>query len=89
MFGLMPANGFFIRHARGIDLSNVSLSNLKPDSRPALVFESVKDILLERVNSEKAAGVPTLILKNADNITIQRSAHLPDGTIGRADRKDM
>ena len=89
MFGLMPAGGFFIRHAKGIELTHVSVSNMKPDGRPALVLESAKDILLERVNSEKAAGVPTLVLKNAENVTIQRSAHLPDGTIARADRKEM
>jgi hypothetical protein len=89
MFGLIPAHGFFIRHAKGIDLSDVHVSNLKPDGRPALVLDNVKEILLDRVVSEKAAGVPTLVLKNAEKVTIQRSRHLPDGTVEHADRRDM
>jgi hypothetical protein len=89
MFGLIPAHGFFIRHAKGIDLTDIHVSTLKPDGRPALVLDNVKEILLDRVVSENAGNVSTLVLKNAEKVTIQGSRHLPDGTVERADRKDM
>lgn len=37
MFGMLPAYGFFIRHAKGIVLDNVELTTDEPDSRPAVV----------------------------------------------------
>jgi len=89
MFGLMPAAGFFIRHAKGIELNGVTLTQMKPDGRPALVIDQARDILLERVNSEGPAGVPALVMKNTQNVVIRNSARLPDGRIERADRKEM
>lgn len=89
MFGLMPAYGFFIRHAKGVDLTDVQVTNLKEDGRPAFVLDGVSNIDFERVKSDKAAGAATLFIKSAANVSIHRSAHLPDGRIDRADRKQM
>ena len=36
-FGVMPAWGAFIRHARGIRMKNVTMSTSSPDARPELV----------------------------------------------------
>ncbi len=41
MFGDLPATGFFIRHARNIELSNVEVAVAAPDPRPALRLEDV------------------------------------------------
>ena len=42
MFGMLPAYGFFIRHAKGIELNDVEVGFMKEDRRPAFVLESVK-----------------------------------------------
>ena len=42
MFGMLPAYGFFIRHATGIELNNVDLSYMKEDRRPAFVLDQVR-----------------------------------------------
>ncbi len=39
MWGLLPAKGFFVRHARNVKFSNVEIHTAKPDLRP----EYVKD----------------------------------------------
>jgi polygalacturonase len=89
MFGLMPASGFFIRHAKGIELTDVRIVNMKEDRRPVLVLDQASDILLERVNSEPPPGVPALVLLKSERVTIRGSAHLPDGRAEKADRKVM
>ena len=37
MWGLLPAKGFFIRHARGVELDNVTVRTTAPDARPKVV----------------------------------------------------
>ena len=37
MWGLLPAKGFFIRHARGVELDNVTVRTAAPDARPKVV----------------------------------------------------
>lgn len=45
MFGELPAWGLFVRHARAIELRDVTLRTRRPDFRPALVFDDVADLL--------------------------------------------
>jgi hypothetical protein len=41
MFGDLPATGFFIRNARGIEMSNVEIAVDQPDPRPAFWLQDV------------------------------------------------
>ncbi|MCL1933223.1 MAG: glycosyl hydrolase family 28 protein [Candidatus Azobacteroides sp.] len=45
-FKELPAWGFYIRHAAQITFKNVNLTAQKPDYRPAIVTDDVKDITL-------------------------------------------
>ncbi len=41
MFGPMPAQGFFLRHLRGLEMSHVEIAPMAVDSRPSFVLEDV------------------------------------------------
>jgi polygalacturonase len=41
MFGELPASGFFIRHARNIEMSNVEISTASADARAAIWLQDV------------------------------------------------
>ena len=41
MFGDLPASGFFVRHARGVRMSNVEVETIAPDPRTAFRLEDV------------------------------------------------
>jgi hypothetical protein len=41
MFGILPAWGFFIRHAKGIELNGIDLSTMQEDHRPAPSFSTM------------------------------------------------
>ena len=43
LFGALPAWGVYIRHAARVQLSDVTLSLLAPDARPALALDDVAD----------------------------------------------
>jgi hypothetical protein len=45
---MLPAYGFFIRHAKGIELNDVDVAYIKEDRRPAFVLDSsaVQDKLI-------------------------------------------
>ena len=47
-FGELPAWGFFIRHAKGISIKNLSLRLLNDDYRPAIVCKNVDGISIDR-----------------------------------------
>jgi hypothetical protein len=44
MFGVLPAYGFYCRHARNITFDHVETSLASPDQRPALVSEDVEGL---------------------------------------------
>ena len=89
MFGVLPAYGFFLRHARGIELSDLNVGFIEEDRRPAFVLDQVRDVTFEHVQARQAPGAPAFVLKNVENISLHRSAGLPDSKVDRADRKDM
>jgi polygalacturonase len=41
MFGELPASGFFIRHARNIEMNDVEIATTRADARPALWLQDV------------------------------------------------
>jgi hypothetical protein len=41
MFGALPASGFFIRHARNVELSHVEIVSERQDARPAFWMQEV------------------------------------------------
>jgi hypothetical protein len=89
MFGMLPAYGFFIRHAAGIEMSDVNVGFMKEDRRPAFVLEHVKGIDFRYVKAQKASGVPAFVLMNVERLSIDHCAPTPDTQIDKVARKEM
>lgn len=51
MFGVLPANGLYLRHVDGIGLSNVKFEVPPGDERPTLVTDDVTGLVTEHVVS--------------------------------------
>ncbi len=49
MFGTIPAKGMFIRHARGVSLSDIHFHYAKPDGRPLFVTDDAGEIYYHRI----------------------------------------
>jgi len=46
MFGELPAWGFYIRHVQNLTMDNIKINLKKPDYRPGIVFDDVKELQL-------------------------------------------
>jgi polygalacturonase len=89
MFGKMPAYGFFIRHAKDLQMDNVEVSFIKDDLRPAFVLNDVKAVEFNNVKAQKAADVPTFVLKNVDNFSTHQCTPVADTKLDRVEEKNL
>jgi hypothetical protein len=88
MFGLLPAYGFFIRHTKGVEFSNVEVGFLQGDGRPAFVLDQVNGASFENVRSQESPGVSTFVLKSVENFETHHCQPVADVQIPHADRRE-
>jgi hypothetical protein len=88
-YGQIPAYGFFIRHAKGIELNNVDVAFENEDFRPAFILEDVKGAEFNNVEAQTATNVPTFVLKGVENFSTQRCGAVPDMKLDRVEKKEL
>lgn len=76
MFGLLPARGFFIRHARNLEFSNVEIATAEPDVRPAFWMNDVDGVDIFRLKA--GANTAAYSLRNVKNFRNFGSRDFPD-----------
>ncbi|MDQ2950455.1 MAG: glycosyl hydrolase family 28 protein [Acidobacteriota bacterium] len=64
MFGQLPSFGFYGRHVEGLALTNVQARWEKEDLRPALVFDDLKDLVLDGFRTDTLAGSAPVVWFN-------------------------
>jgi polygalacturonase len=78
MFGILPAYGFYVRHAARVRMDGVDVGFVTLDTRPAIVLDDVRDVELHRTRADKAPGVPTLVLRDVEELRVTHSPPLSD-----------
>ncbi len=78
MFGNLPAYGFYCRHVAGLKLRDVHLRTARPDLRPAVIGEDVKDLVVDGLDVPAAAGAavrlihsPGAIIRNSGDVRVE------------------
>jgi polygalacturonase len=89
MFGETPAYGFFIRHVRGIELSDVEVSYLKDDARAPFILSDVKAADLRHIKVMHAGDTPSFRLNDVEDFSLQQSQPLPDTNIKKVRRQQF
>jgi polygalacturonase len=89
MFGVTPAQGFYLRHVENIDMSHIEIASLAPDARPGFVLDNVKDADFLRIKAQRAEGVPFFSLKDVENFTCSLSRGVPDTTLAQVTEKTL
>ena len=77
MFGVLPAWGFYCRHAEGVNFENVTLRVKAKDYRPALVCDDVKNLQLDGFHVLSAGKEPVIFLKDVQGAAIRNSPAPP------------
>jgi len=85
MFGEIPAYAFFIRHAKGITLSNVVVSYLSDELRPPFVLHDVNGVTFNHVTAQRAKDVPAFLFRNVLDFATSNFKGLPDTRLDRVE----
>jgi polygalacturonase len=80
-FGVLPAYGFFIRHAKNIELNNVEISLLGDEGRPAFVLNDVE--------AQKGSGPTLFRLQQVQNFSIKDSKSLPEKNLAQTTNQEF
>jgi polygalacturonase len=89
MFGTTPAHGFFIRHARGVEMAGIKIEHGGEELRPAFVVDDVEGADFGRIKVALTAGVPAFALSNVKNFSVYRSKPVPDTELASAEKTDI
>jgi len=89
MFGEIPAYGFFIRHVRGLQMSDINLKLLKEDMRAPYIISDGKSIDLNHLQMDRATSVPNFILNEVENFSLRQSYPLKDLVLSKVKRQEF
>ena len=73
MFGTLPAYGFYVRHVEGLTMRNVQVHWDEPDSRPAAIFDDVRDLDIDAFRPAGVAAQPALWFNNVVGALVSNS----------------
>lgn len=64
MFGEIPAWGFYVRHVEGLTMKNIKMTLVKPDYRPAAIFDDVTGLKLQEITIPYCTAFPAILFNN-------------------------
>jgi polygalacturonase len=88
-FGPMPAHGFYIRHAKRIEMRDVEVRPMTPDMRPGFVLDDVSGMDLVHVKLPQVPEVPSLVLKNVKDFSITQSKPVADTQVESTEQRTL
>src|SRR5213075_2406930 len=89
MFGEIPAYGFFIRHVRGLEMNDVTVTYLKEDARPPFVISDAREVEFRHLRARRGSVAPSFTLKNVEDFSVQESYPLPDVRLSKVQRRQL
>ncbi len=85
MFGILPAYGLFVRHARQVTIDGLTLAHTLPDSRPPVVVMDAENITLDGLDAQRDETGLTVVLRRVRGFRARRGRDLPDLNLAHAD----
>ena len=83
------ANTICRSQTRGTSTSDVEVSYLSPDQRPAFWLNDVAGAEFIHVKAQREADVPSFVLKNVSDFSLQQSWPLADQRLDRVDTRKL
>jgi polygalacturonase len=89
LFGVLPAYGFYVRHATSVRMDDVEVGFTSTDTRPAFVLDDVRGAELHGVRARTAPDVPAFVLRDVEEFRVTHSAPLRDTYVKRVMRESF
>ena len=87
MFGAMPAYGFYFRHIKGLQVSDVEVRTMKADARPAFVLDDVEHADFIHVKTQP--GGEAFGLENVRDFNVYLSRPVPETHLENVTEKKL
>jgi polygalacturonase len=84
MFGVTPAYGLYVRHARNLEVHHADLRTEKPDARPPVLLDDVAGASFDHVRFARATAAATFVLRGVRDIAIKDAQGVAD--LARSDQ---
>lgn len=68
--GETPAYGLYARHVVGLNANNLTFSYERPEYRPAVVLDDVRDSKIDDIDAPTEPGIEKIVLFNCENVDI-------------------
>lgn len=79
MFGSMPSQGFYLRHVKNVEFSEVEISAMADDARPTFVLQNVEGADFFHVKTP--ASAPVIELHDSKDVRALWVRGIKDGTL--------
>lgn len=86
MFGSMPAQGFFLRHVRNLQMSHVEVASLTPDARPSFHLQDVNRADFLAIT---APSTPAFALHSVKDLRVNLSRAAKDVVLASAENQTL
>ena len=86
MFGSMPAQGFFLRHVRNLEMSHVDIAPMTPDARPSFHLQDVNRVDFLAITAPPA---PAFALHGVKDLRLNLSRAAKDVMLASADNQTL
>ena len=86
MFGPLPAQGFFIRHARNVEFGHVQIVPAAPDARPVFWLDDVDGADFFRIDLSHRGSARAFRLNAVRAFRVFSSRGVPDTFLPRVAR---
>ncbi|MGH9524991.1 MAG: rhamnogalacturonidase, partial [Terriglobales bacterium] len=88
MFGpILPASGFFVRHAKNVEFTNIEIAYDSPDERPVFAVSEVDGADFFRIKAPAGAAGRVFSLNNVTEFRTLASRGIKDVEIDRVEQK--
>ncbi len=87
MFGALPATGFYVRHVRNLEMSNVEIATREADHRPAFALVDVDGADFFRVRVPQEGPGRAFSLRQVANFRTFGSQFLADWSAAKVEEK--
>jgi polygalacturonase len=89
MFGTTPAHGLLIRHASGIEVNDFKVVTATKEERPCVIVQDADHVDFFNLKTDQAAGMPTFVLHDVKDFSVEKSRPIPDTQISETTNKEL
>ena len=89
MFGTTPAHGLLIRHAKGIEISDLKVIAQEADARPCIEVDDAANVDFFRIKAEHQPNTSVFVLNDVKDFTAAKCDSIPDAQIGETKHKEL